>query len=154
MSESCFSVIFALIRRSPKFWVRLNASMGGGARKYFFFYKVGLIVIMPVPDECLFKFCATSLWELMRVENQIYFVSIFWNFLQVNSKECLLSSSDSSYPLVRSFEIKESYLCVYSVSELEFRIHLKASPLIMPVKHKFGWDESLERYWNVSQGLL
>ena len=52
------------------------------------------------------------------------------------------SLSDFSYPHVRSFEIKKSNLCVYSVSELEFRIYLKASPLIMPVKHEFCYKST------------
>ena len=68
------------------------------------------------------------------------------------AKHC--STSDFSYPLLRSFAIKKSNLCVNCVSELEFRIYLKASPLIMPVKLGFGWDKSLESYWNVSKGLL
>ena len=103
-------VIFALIRRSPRFWVRLNASIGG--------------------------------------QGQILLSLLY----EISARQ--LSTSDFLYPLVNSFEMKKSYFCSYSVSELEFRIYRMASTLTMPEKHAFERDESLERYWNVSQGLL
>ncbi len=63
MSKVLSDIVFALIRRSPKFWVRLNASKGGLS-----FSKWDYCKCIPVLEESLLNVSFTSMLGVLSTE--------------------------------------------------------------------------------------